>query len=144
MCSGTTTAVAGAMLPRTGSSLLVLFTLGACGPPLPPWPPDGSRNTPDVHTSDGRVLGVERRSAEDPASFVYLTVQAGEQPIRVELGPGWYLDEHGLTFATEQRVTVQGRRVTRSGQPILVARRIQKGSQVLILRDEHDRPLWQR
>jgi hypothetical protein len=123
-------------------ALCTVLGLAACGPPppLPPDPPTG----PIGYTADGRVLGVERAAPEDPASYVHIVVRPGdEEPIVVDLGPGWYLDERGLTFSPEDAVTVEGRRVVRAGQVTIIARRVSKGSNTVILRDENDRPLWE-
>lgn len=100
-------------------------------------------NIPEVYTADGRVLGVERPLPEDRATNVHLLFQAqGEDPVRVELGPGWYLDEGKLHFDAKDDISVEGRREVHNGNSVIVARRVRKGSTTLQLRDEQANPLW--
>ncbi len=97
-----------------------------------------------VYTADGKVLGVERASPEDPATYVQLVIQGNEAaPVRVELAPGWYLDQRGLSFRPETRVAVEGHRVVRNGEPLIVARSVSVDGSKVLLRDERDRPLWE-
>jgi hypothetical protein len=98
-----------------------------------------------VYTADGRVLGVERASPDQPASYVQLVVQAdGKTPLRVELAPGWVLDKHGLKFSEQDRVRVTGKTEVRGGNSVLVANRIEKGDQSLELRDASGQPVWEK
>lgn len=100
-------------------------------------------NIPEVYTADGRVLGVERPLPEDPATNVHLIFQSqDEEPVRVELGPGWYVDEGKVHFDPKDDISVEGRREVRNGKPVIVARSVRKGSTTLRLRDEEARPLW--
>jgi hypothetical protein len=122
---------------------LSLWLAAACGPGDQTLPAR-SPALPGVYTADGQVLGVERPLPEDPATNVHLVFQAsGEAPVRVELGPGWYLDEGKLRFNPKDDVSVEGQRVIRNdGSSVVVAKRVRKGPTTLQLRDEHDQPLW--
>jgi hypothetical protein len=98
---------------------------------------------PEVYTADGRVLGVERPLPEDPVTNVHVIFQArNEEPVNVELGPGWYMDEGKLRFDPKDDISVEGRREVRNGKTVIVARSVRKGSTTLRLRDEDARPLW--
>ena len=66
----------------------------------------------------------------------------GEEPVRVELGPGWFLEEGKLHFDAKDDISVEGQRVTRNGSSEVVAKTVRKGPTTLQLRDEEARPLW--
>lgn len=116
--------------------------LGGCatrGPSAPVTNPA----LPEVYTADGQVLGVERPLHEDPATNVHLIFQArGEDPVRVDLGPGWYLDQGKVRFDPKDDVSIEGQREVRNGNAVIVARSVRKGSTTLRLRDNQARPLW--
>jgi hypothetical protein len=132
----------GGMLSRALWLASLVTLSAACGAPREPAPP--VQPAPPFST-DGRVIGVERKSPDDPGAYVHLLVAAdGERPIRVELAPGWYLDQQGLRFSREERVSVEGHRERRAGDEVVVARRLRRGAETIELRDDHDRPRWQR
>jgi hypothetical protein len=85
----------------------------------------------------GTVLGVERASPTDPATHVHLILQASDgSPVRVDLGPGWYLDEHGLRFSKDDVVKVEGEPKRGAGGDVFVAHRVSKeGRTVELMQD---------
>jgi hypothetical protein len=86
--------------------------------------------------ADGTVVGVERSSPEDPVTHVHLVIQpTSGTPLRVDLGPGWYLDEHGLRFSKNEIVGVEGRRETRAGELVIVADRVRKDGKTVDIVD---------
>jgi hypothetical protein len=60
----------------------------------------------------------------------------------VRPAPGWYLDQQGLRFSKDDRVTVEGRKVEQDGKSVVVARTVRTDTQTVILRDEEGRPRW--
>jgi hypothetical protein len=75
---------------------------------------------------------VERSSPDDPATHVHLVIQPEDgTPVRVDLGPGWYLDEHGLSFSKDELVEVEGRPEPREGGQVIVARRVRKNGKTV-------------
>jgi hypothetical protein len=126
--------------------LLLIAACSACSPP-PRWVPNepsaADRRDAPVYTADGRVLGVEHMNPDEPTAFVRLTLDLrGQSPVHVELAPGWYLDERGLAFRPNERVVVEGKKVTRAGAAWIVARRVRRDGATFDLRDEDYRPLW--
>lgn len=93
---------------------------------------------------DGRVLGVDRTSAQDQLSYgVHLTVRDDlGRPVAVRLAPGWYLDQKGLHFSRSERVEVRGVRMEVQGEPAILVEEIKKDGKVVRIRDERGRPLW--
>ena len=67
------------------------------------------------------------------------------QAVSVILGPPWYLERTGITFAAGDRVSVEGSKVMEdSGRIVVVAARVEKTAEkvTLRLRDEQGLPLW--
>lgn len=127
---------------RSFSVLVLSLWLGACAS-QPASTQVRRPNIPEVYTADGRVLGVERPLPEDRVTNVHVLFQAdGEEPVNVDLGPGWYLDEGKLRFDAKDDISVEGHREVQNGKSVIVARRVRKGATTLQLRDEQSKPLW--
>lgn len=132
------------MKPRALFPLLALLT--ACGSgrtPAPAAQPRTSVEAPEsagsVQTLSGQVLGVDRVPVADQNQLT-LRLQvtpASAAPISVELGPGWYFDEHGIHFETHEHVTVRGTEQHHDGKSVIVAEEITKGGKTYRL--EHNR-----
>lgn len=73
---------------------------------------------------------------------VHLVFRTGEGPVEVHLGPASFAASKNFTFAKGDALTITGSKVTIDGQPVLIAREIKKGDQVLTLRDANGIPLW--
>lgn len=119
----------------------LLLAAVACQPMLPP-PPNLAAPQPAI-SAQGTVLSVERPRPEDSQAFVHVTISpAGEQPVRLVLGPGWYLDQQGLHFEPNESLSAEGRAVVENGQQQIVVRRLTLGDRSYVLRDEAERPVW--
>ncbi|HEY2406587.1 MAG TPA: hypothetical protein VGI10_11325 [Polyangiaceae bacterium] len=135
------------MTPQTFRLLpLLTFSLAACAAQRDLTAADvATARAAPVYTADGNVLGVERGSPDQPASYLHLVIQPdGKAPVHVELAPGWYLDRAGLHFSEHDRVHIEGREESRSGGDVVVAHRIRKGDQAVELRDDQGRPSWEQ
>jgi hypothetical protein len=67
------------------------------------------------------------------------------QAVTVILGPPWYLERSGITFAAGDRIIVEGSKVMEdSGRIVVVAARVEKTAEkaILLLRDEKGQPQW--
>ena len=73
---------------------------------------------------------------------VHLRVNTGKETLAVHLGPRFYLEENGIEVKVGQTVEVTGSRITRNGQPVLIAREICLGDYGLELRAEDGTPYW--
>jgi len=71
---------------------------------------------------------------------VILKTRDGEKTIH--LGPSWFIDPQEFTLTPGDKLKVEGRAVTLGQETIIMAQRIQKGSQSLVLRDESGFPFW--
>jgi hypothetical protein len=96
----------------------------------------------------GRVEGqiLEVTSAPSPgwrrARGVHLTVETSGGPVAVHVGPQWYLQGKGVTFAAGEQVTISGSWVSLSRGPALVATEVRRGESVLRLRASDGTPAW--
>lgn len=88
-------------------------------------------------------MGVDRIPVDQyNDSTVHLTVTTeAQQPVHLELGPGWYVDENGLAFQPEQRIEYRGQ--AREDGAVTVYE-VKQGQQRVQLRDENGNPRWQR
>jgi hypothetical protein len=103
-------------------------------------PPEHAQPT----TADGEVLGVDRKSpGRELAEGLTVQIRAGgDEPVAVQLAPGWYLEEKGIHYGPSERLIVRGKRAQRAGKQVLIATEIKSGQGWVPVRDEEGRPLW--
>lgn len=99
-----------------------------------------------VETISGTVIEVEELGPRrlERLSQVHLLLKTDGETIFVKLGPESWLARHNFSLAPGDHLTVKGSRILRPRQTFLVAGEVRKDSQVLPLRDENGRPLWDR
>ena len=102
-------------------------------------------DTATVQTVSGVVQRIDLPApqARGPASMQILLF-TGNDTLVVHLGPVWHFERNKLALAKGDRVEVTGSKTTVAGQPVLVAREIRQGDQLLKLRNERGAPLWSR
>jgi hypothetical protein len=72
-----------------------------------------------------------------------LTIKTDDgKSLSVHLAPGSYLDSKGFTLAQGDKVMLKGWNVERKGKSVFIASEVQKGDQILMLRDEQGVPQW--
>jgi hypothetical protein len=74
----------------------------------------------------------------------HLTLKTDTETFDVHVGPTAFLDEQKISFEKGDTVEVLGSRVTLEDKPVVLAREIKKGDQVLTLRNEQGVPMWSR
>jgi hypothetical protein len=74
----------------------------------------------------------------EASSYLLFRTTDGKE-IRLVVGPSWYLDSQGLTFAAEDAVTVTGRYETDGD---LAVASVATGGKTITLRDADGHPLW--
>jgi len=100
-------------------------------------------NPKTVETLSGEVVSVEKFTPGRRMSYgVHLTLKTEKETIPVHLGPSWYMEKQGITFAPGEKVEVNGSRISYQGQPTVIAAEVKKGGQVLKLRDAAGVPVW--
>jgi hypothetical protein len=128
---------------RTTHLALALATALGCHPYGPDLPRHPDVPIPDQRVSlQGSVISVERPRPEDTKSYVHVLIApTDKKPVRLILGPGWYLDRQGIYFEPHQNVVAEGR-AARDGESGIVVERISSGDRSYQIRDEQARPLW--
>lgn len=134
------------ILTKAGVALL-LGALSSCQPREPRVPRPWASAAPATGNvvAEGVVLSEERPRPEDTQSYVHVVLlPSDQQPIRLVLAPGWYLDAQGLRFVPNERLRVEGKRSDEGGPTLLVVHRLQRGDRSYMLRDERDQPAWSK
>ncbi|RJP75654.1 MAG: DNA-binding protein [Candidatus Abyssobacteria bacterium SURF_17] len=73
---------------------------------------------------------------------VHLQLKTDDDTISVHLGPKWYLENQDVQIRKGDQITVKGSRITFNEKPALIAAEIEKGDEILTLRDENGFPMW--
>ena len=79
---------------------------------------------------NGQVKGVE------------IIVDTGEELRLVHLGPSWFIEHQQEKIKSGQKVTVKGSKIIHNNVPIVVAKWIKRGNEILKLRSEKGEPIW--
>jgi hypothetical protein len=64
--------------------------------------------------------------------------------VPVHLGPAWYVERQGFAMSPDDALDITGSRVVVDGSAAVIARKIVKGDQEIVLRDESGAPEWSR
>ncbi|OGP73002.1 MAG: hypothetical protein A2Y80_02015 [Deltaproteobacteria bacterium RBG_13_58_19] len=123
----------------------------AQGPP-PPGPPMGavpqaksrSYDPAKVETLAGEVVNVTRTTPRRTgrSGQVALMLKTDKGTLPVILGPAWYIDQQSLKLKAGDRVEIKGINQGGPRGTSFTATEVQKGGQVLKLRDDRGIPLW--
>ncbi len=96
-----------------------------------------------VVSLSGEVLAVERITPVKGMSYgIHLLMKTDKETLSVHLGPAWYVERLDSKIEKGDRIEVKGSKVTIMGKPALIAARVRKGDQVLVLRDAAGIPAW--
>lgn len=100
-------------------------------------------NPQTVETISGEVVKVEKITPmKGMSSGIHILVKTDTGEISVHLGPSWYMDKQDTKIAVGDKVEVKGSKVEYSGKPAIIAAEVQKGDEVLKLRDDNGYPAW--
>lgn len=101
-------------------------------------------NATTISELNGSVVSIEKVTHETGMSKgVILMINADKnENIPVHLGPEWYLDNQDIQFVVGDIITVKGSRITYQNTPTIIAMTIQKGAQILVLRDKKGNRSW--
>lgn len=96
-----------------------------------------------VETFQGVIAKIEKIACRRAGMYsMSLLVQQGKESIPVYIGPAWYVEKQNVKLTEGDKVQVVGSKVTIKKGPIILAKEIKKGEQVLRLRDDKGFPLW--
>jgi hypothetical protein len=141
------------MVTITGLVTLLLAPQGWSQQQIPPVAPAGTvtgkaprhYNPQTVETLTGKVAAVNRIASRKPGrpDRVMMDLQTDKGTVKVHLGPANYLDKQAFKLASGDQVEVKGMQISRPKVTVFIAGEVQKGGQVLKLRDAATgRPLW--
>ncbi len=100
-------------------------------------------NPETVETLSGEITNVDKITPSKGMSYgIHIVLKTDETTLPVHLGPGWYIENQDITIEQNDKVEITGSRITFEGKPAIIAAKIKKGDEVLILRDENGFPVW--
>lgn len=97
-----------------------------------------------METLNGEVTAVGKYTPPGKPDGVRFTLKTDQGPIEVILGRGSYVEQQGLKFEPQDKVTVKGSRVAVAGKPTIIATEVTKGGKTIKLRDANGMPVWNR
>lgn len=96
-----------------------------------------------VETISGEVTAVlEITPYKGMGRGVHLMLKTDAETISVHLGPAWYIQRQDIPLAAGDTIEVKGSRITYEGKPAIIAAAINKGGEILLLRDASGIPMW--
>ena len=93
-------------------------------------------------TISGTVMDVQVHQGMGRQTGVHLMLQTASDMKEVHVAPTAWLEEHHLTFAKGDTLTVVGSDVTVDGKPAFLARTITRGETTVTVRNEQGIPDW--
>jgi sporulation protein YlmC with PRC-barrel domain len=98
-----------------------------------------------IKTVSGQVIKVDQIPERGFGMEMRLTVFTDKKEVLpVYLGPAFYIvgPEQANHFKIGDQVTVTGSQATRGGEPFMIAMTVERGNEVLRLRDKEGNPEW--
>jgi hypothetical protein len=91
----------------------------------------------------GTIKTVVSFAAADGTVGVHFDMKDAEGKIvSVHVGPAIYVGMQNFFFFAEDKVTIIGAKENADGNAFITAKSIQKGSEMLVLRDDTGKPKW--
>ncbi|MFN0065510.1 MAG: hypothetical protein ACKVOH_04655 [Chlamydiales bacterium] len=95
-----------------------------------------------IDTMQGTILSVTRVSYPDGTMVhVVLTTPKGDKTFM--MGPASFLDQAKMTLQMGDKVSISGYEVNANGSQMWIATRVEKGTNVLDIRQENGQPVWE-
>ena len=100
-------------------------------------------NTETVETISGEITSVDKITPGKGMSYgIHAVLKTDGTTLPIHLGPGWFIENQDITIEASDKVEITGSKITFEGKPAIIAARIKKGDEILILRDENGFPVW--
>lgn len=90
----------------------------------------------------GIIAGVDSFQTPDGGVGVHFDLQTPDRMVKIHVGPAAYIGGQNYSFLMDDKITVIGSRVWSDGNAAVWAKAIQKGSAMLILREDDGMPKW--
>lgn len=96
-----------------------------------------------VETLSGTIVDVQSFTpGKGMSNGLHVTLKTDKSTVDVHLGPAWFLDNQDIELNAGDAVSVEGSRVTFGNASAIIAARIVKGDDTLVLRDRDGTPVW--
>jgi hypothetical protein len=98
-----------------------------------------------VQTREGEVVAIAYHTPRNAAGrgvHLVLKTDGEKETIPVHLGPEWFIENQETQIEVGDKVKATGSLVTFEDKPALIAREVEKGEEVLQLRDQNGFPRW--
>ncbi len=125
--------------------VLAADSLSQQGPKLGKGPGAGRLFDPNtVATVTGVIVKIEYHVSPNAKGErgMHLLLKTDKETIPVFLGPEGYIKKQAVAFTAKDQVKVTGSRVTFEGAPAMIATTVQKGQDILELRNKQGFPKW--
>lgn len=100
-------------------------------------------NPSTIETIKGKVVKVDKITPMKGMYYgIHALIKTGEEELSVHLGPGWYVEKQTPQVKEGDQVEITGSKITFQGKPALIAAKLTKGDETLVLRDENGFPKW--
>jgi hypothetical protein len=73
---------------------------------------------------------------------VHLLLKTDNETVSIHLGPRWFIENQDVQIEKGDMLKVKGSRITFNEKPAIIAAEVQKGEEVLTLRDKDGFPMW--
>jgi hypothetical protein len=93
-------------------------------------------------SSEVKVKGIIEDVKTAPDKTVHITLKNDKGSLDVTVAPEKFLKEMEIVFAKGDTIEVFGSQLTVDGNPALLAREVIRNGDVMVMRDEHGKPVW--
>lgn len=73
---------------------------------------------------------------------LHMVIKTQDGKLNIHLGPSWFLENQEIVLNVGDDVTVEGSRVAFGKDSVIIAGRVTRGEDVLVLRDSGGLPAW--
>lgn len=97
-----------------------------------------------VETINAQIIAIEKIAPHRRRSFsgVRLLVKTEDNILYAHLGPSWYVSKQDFQLTPKTRIKISGSKTYLAGKETIIARELEQGNKVLLLRDNKGIPLW--
>lgn len=96
-----------------------------------------------IEDISGEVLSIEPFTPFRRMGTGYLVMlKTSDSTIPVHVGPAWYVDQQTFQIEPGDTLQITGSRIEYNGSPAIMAMKVTKGDQVLVLRNAQGIPAW--
>lgn len=99
--------------------------------------------TDSIEDFKGSIKSISRVQYPDGA-IIQVIVSTERGDMKVLLGPAQFVDQEKVKLESGDKIVIKGYRIMVNGEEVIMAQQIDKNGNILRLRDEQRRPIWDR